>query len=326
MSDTNNILDLITKSQLLIDKYSPKSYDDLILNPITRKKLQNFIKKPTTCIFIGSSGSGKTITSKILGKNFLQQEFSKKILLNLNASDDRGLNLINNIIIPFIQKKINDYPYKVIIINEANSLTSKAQTQISYLLEKYPNCKFIFISSELNNISDTIQSRCSTLYFPLLTNFYIFNKLKDINIKENIGLDDDVINSLTLIIQRDLRQGINCLQVIKYLEKPITSDKIYELLDKPNIIMIEKLLINLKDKNKLETLKIIKKFKDKGYTPNDILLAILNFIMNYNDLNIPKDFLIKVYNITSKYYIRINQGSETWIQVYGCLSTIFLQL
>lgn len=329
MSKTNTILNKIINTELWISKYSPNSLDELILHTITKKKLCNIIKNPINSIFIGNSGSGKTIVAKIISKLIIPKEYAKDIFLNLNASDDRGLNLINNIVIPFVKKKFTKFPYKIIIINEANSITPKAQTQISFLMETYSNCKFIFVSSELNNISDTIQSRCSILFFPLLSSNIVKDRLNDINIKENIKLSDECLNTIITITQRDLRQAINFLQVISFLKKNIiTPDLIYQLFDKPNIIMIKNILLNLKNKNKKDTLNIINKVKDKGYSPNDILLAILNYILDFKETDfddiLTKDFLIKTYRITSKYYIRINQGTETWIQVYGCLSEIFL--
>ena len=315
MLQGTDILNKISKKTLLIKKNEPTTFDDLILHPITRTKLNNLVKSPSNSIFIGNSGSGKTITSKILAKKLIPEEYCSKIFLNLNASDDRGLNLINNIITPFVKKKFVDYPYKLILINEINTITPKAQNQLSNLMDNHKNCKFIFISSELNDILDTIQSRCSILYFPLLTTDQVKTKLKIINKKENINLSDECINTLVNLTQRDLRQAINCLQVISYIQnKNITSDIIYQLFDKPNIIMIKNLLVNLKNKNKQNILQIIQNIKNKGYSPNDILLAILNYIiiLKEDDFDniLSKDFLINVYKITSQYYIKINQGIE----------------
>lgn len=327
----SSILDKISQANnLWVNKYKPKILDDLLLHPVTKSKLNNLVKTPSNSIFIGSSGSGKTVTAHILAKNIIPSEYSSKIFLNLNASDDRGLNLINNVIIPFIKKKFDYYPYKLILINEANTITPKAQNQLANLMDSHKNCKFIFVSSELNDISDTIQSRCSILYFPLLTYKEIKNKLEDINKKEKINLSDDCLDTLVTITQRDLRQAINFFQVVSYVkDKPITSEIIYQLFDKPNIVMIKNILIYLKYKNKKEVLKIINRVKNKGYSPNDILLAILNYIIglkeNEFDEILTKDYLIHVFKITSDYYVRINQGIETWIQVYGCLSKILLE-
>lgn len=325
---SNTLLDNITKYELLTIKYTPSSFEQLVLQNITKKKLNNLLKKPENSIFIGSSGSGKTVTARILATNIIPIEFAQNIFLNLNASDDRGLNLINNVIIPFIKKKFDKFPFKLIIINEANTITSKAQVQISYLMETYKNCKWIFVSSELNDISDTIQSRCSIIFFPLLSSHDILLKLQDINEKEKINITKECLQTIISITQRDLRQAINFLQVVSFIkQKDITPELIYLLFDKPNIVMIRNILTFLKNKNKKEILNIIKKVKNKGYSPNDILLAILNYILEFSqkdfDEILTKDFMINVYRITSKYYIRINQGTETWIQVYGCLSEIF---
>ncbi|ADO67495.1 putative replication factor C subunit [Cafeteria roenbergensis virus] len=324
------LLDKVSKKNNLWSlKYRPNTFDDLILHPLTNKKLLHLVKEPSNSIFVGNSGSGKNITAQILAKYIIPEKYSSKILLNLNASDDRGLNLINNVIIPFVKKISSDYPYKLILITEANTITPKAQTQLANLMDNHSNCKFIFVASELNDISDTIQSRCSILYFPLLSSDQVKKKLLNINIKEKINLSDECIESLINITQRDLRQAINFLQVVNFVDsKKITPDIIYQLFDKPNIVMIKNLLINIKLKNKSFVLEMVNKFRDKGYSPNDVLLAILNYIIglkNNEFTNIlTKEYLIQVYKITSEYYIKINQGVETWIQVYGCLSKLLL--
>lgn len=317
------ILDKITSNTLWTTKYSPQKLDDLILHPITKKTLNHFINTTIkNCIFIGGSGSGKTITSKILARNIIPKEFAFDIFLNLNASDDRGLTMINNIIIPFIKKKYDKFPIKLIIINEAHTITPKAQSQISNLMDSYSNTKFIFISNELNDISDNIQSRCSILYFPIISYDNIFNKIKFINKNESVNLNDECLKTIIDITQRDLRQSINSLQVIKYIKNTdITPDIIYTLFDKPNNIMIKNLLLHIHKNNKDKIKIILSKCKNKGYSPNDILLAILNFIITIKTFDeLPRDFIIETYKIVSKYYIRINKGTETWIQVYGCIA------
>ena len=321
-------LSKISKTELWNSKYNPKTFDDLILHPITKKKLLHFIKyKVDNSIFIGNSGSGKTITSRILARKIIPEEHAKNIFLNLNGSDDRGLNLINNLLIPFIKKKYDEFPIKLILINEAHNITPKAQIQISNLMESYPNCKFIFVSSQLDDISDTIQSRCSILFFPLLSSEQIIEKLKIIVKKEKMDLDDSCLDTICKITQRDLRQAISFLQVIKNVKSDkITPELIYLLFDKPNAEMVHNLIYNIKNKNKSKTFEIINRIKNKGYSPNDILLAIINYILEYKEFEkeeFTKEYLINFYKITSKYYIRINQGTETWLQVFGCLTETF---
>lgn len=322
------ILNKISKNNLLTVKYAPLNFDHLILHPITKKKLTSYIKYEfKNSIFIGGSGSGKTITAKILSKNIIPEKYTSNVFLNLNASDNRGLNMINNIIIPFVNKKFVDFPIKLIVINEAHTITPKAQSLIANLMDNFSNCKFIFISNELNDISDTIQSRCSILFFPILSYENIFEKLKYINSKEKINLSDKCLETIINITQNDLRQSINSLQVIKYIKSDkITPEIIYKLFDKPDIVMITNLLKHIKNKQKDKLLEILNNVKKKGYSPNDILLAILNFIIQFKkyDEILTQDFLIKIYKIVSKYYIRVNQGTETWIQVFGCISECFI--
>jgi len=324
----NHILDKITKTSLLNDKYNLQSIDDLILPEITINKLKRIIsnKKINHSIFIGKSSTGKTSTAILLVKNIINSKDSLENFLYLNASDDRGLNMIQNLIMPFCDKKINDDKKKIILIDEANSLTIKAQSIIANLMDDNKTT-FILLVNDLSEINNSIQSRCSLLFFPQMSHENISKKLFDIVKKEKINLTKEIIDKIISITEKDLRQSLNFIEALNGISKTqtISVDDIYEIFDQPNPLMVRNILNALTNNNLEKSLALVKDLLDKGFSSNDILLSILNFL-SFNVTTIKESNKIIIYEIISKYYIRVNQGTETKWQVYGCIVDLYQNL
>jgi len=325
----NEILNKITSKILLTDKYNLKSLDDLILPKITLNKLTRIIedKKLSHSIFVGKSSTGKTSTAILLVKNMISPKDSQDNFLYLNASDDRGLNMIQNLIVPFCEKKIDSDKIKIILIDEANSLTVKAQAIIASLMDEN-STRFILLANDLSEISNSIQSRCSLLYFPQMNKDSLINKILEIIKKEKINLSKEVIEKIVNITERDIRQSLNFIEALIGISKKnkIETNDIYEIFDQPNPLMVRNILDALQNKELEKSLSLVKDLLDKGFSSNDILLSILNFLTFIaQDFPNEKDKII-IYEIVSKYYIRVNQGTETKWQVYGCIVELFNEL
>ena len=137
-----------SKSKLLLDdphnsipwveKYRPQVIDDIIVNDYIRMKINNIIndKSMPNLIITGSPGTGKTSTVLCIAKKLLHHQYDEAVL-ELNASDDRGLNMINNNIMHFCKKKMDNVNHKIIILDEADSITSKAQNLLNNIIEAY---------------------------------------------------------------------------------------------------------------------------------------------------------------------------------------------
>ena len=137
-----------------VEKYRPQNINDLLLESFIKEKINNFMinKSIPNLIITGEPGTGKTSTILFLAKELYKDKYDENIL-ELNASDDRGLSIINNTIYPFCKKKIlnnSNYPsHKLIILDEADSITSKAQNLLSNLMSEFINTsRIIFICND----------------------------------------------------------------------------------------------------------------------------------------------------------------------------------
>ena len=312
-----------------IEKYRPSNTDEILLDRFLLEKIYKIIEHRCipNMILTGEPGTGKTSTILIIAKNIYTdpREYSENVL-ELNASDDRGLSIINNTIIPFCQK-ITNSPEKLIILDEADSITNKAQNLLSNIIAEYKkNCRFVFICNDSTKVNESIQSKCMIINYPRLKDSFINDKLKEICKKESIKYTQESINELVFISDRDIRKSINNLECIKYTHTDLTVENIYKLLDKPKPAYIRNILdLCLNNKFKESLLELTRLYKN-GYNASDILLTFLDYLIKPNsDLNISQHKKMKLFNIVSFSYIKVNEGNDSLLQLIGCLSNIYLE-
>lgn len=309
-----------------VEKYRPKSSNDILLEPFIKTKIEKILetKSIPNMIITGEPGTGKTSTILFLAKQIYANNYNDYVL-ELNASDDRGLSIINNTIYPFCKKKLNGL-HKLVILDEADSITPKAQNLLSNIISEYQkNTRIVFICNDCTQIIESIQSRCMIIKYPKISNDNLFSKIDFICKKENIKYNNDAINTLLFVSDNDIRQAINNLECIYYSFGDLTSENIYKLIDKPKPYYIEEILNNCINHNFNQTINIVRNLYNKGYTPNDILLTFMKFLFE-NKNSLSEEQKLKIYEIISLSYIRVNAGIDTLLQLYGCISKIYLFL
>jgi replication factor C subunit 2/4 len=316
-------------TKLLIEKYRPRTIDNIILNDTLKSKITSFLVNNSVpnIIISGPPGTGKTSLILLIAKHIYKENY-KEAVLELNASDNRGIEIINNNITYFCKKKItdrnkNNNPItKLVILDEADNITNKVQNIISKLLEDNTiNTKFAFTCNNSLNIIEALQSRCLMIYIPLLTYNQINNKLMDICKKENIEYTEEALKLLTMNANGDIRYAINNLEVIHYGFGKIEKKNIYELCHQPQPEIIINLIQECVYKNIKKVITIIEELKNKGYCSNDILLTIIN-ILQY--VKIDEEIRINFNRILNESYVQICDGVDTNLQLYGCISRIIL--
>jgi replication factor C subunit 3/5 len=211
---------MMNKSNSWVEKYRPKNVNDVLHPPIV-----NFIKDLMTndffphMIFYGNAGTGKTSTILAVVNEYFPGEASKYVL-ELNASDDRGISVVRSQIKEFCQLQIINKPemnvkYKLVILDEADALTSDAQGALRRIIETYTfNTRFCLICNYLSKLIDAILSRSLVIIFPKLSDKTMKNAIMNISKSENIKLSSNQLKNIIFSSNGDLRKGINLLQNI----------------------------------------------------------------------------------------------------------------
>ena len=314
-----------------IEKYRPKKYDEILLDPFIKHKIYNILQNKIipNMIITGEPGTGKTSTILYIAKELYKTSYNNNVL-ELNASDDRGLSIINNTIYPFSKKKIDlniNFPnHKLVILDEADSITSKAQNLLSNIISETKfNTRIVFICNDCSQIIESIQSKCMIIKYPKINHNNLYKKIIDICISENIEYTTEGIETLLFVSDQDIRQAINNLECIYYSFNILNLDNVYALIDKPKPYYISEIISNCYNKDYIKIINIIKDLYNKGYTPNDILLTFMKYIFEYNN-NLDEISKLELYKIISHNYIRINNGVDSLLQLYGCVSKIYLYI
>jgi replication factor C subunit 2/4 len=313
-----------------VEKYRPKQSNEIILDPFIKQKIDKIFetKSIPNMIITGEPGTGKTSTIICLAKEIYKNTDFNENVLELNASDDRGLSIINNTILPFCKKKTKNNIIKLVILDEADSITNKAQNLLSNIIAEFrKNTRFVFICNDCSQITESIQSRCMIIKYGKISVEDLYTKIEQICIQENINYTEDAIKTLLYLSDNDIRQSINNLECIYYSGNEFNQNTIYNVLDKPKPFYINNILNHCVNNNLNDAIDILIELYNKGYTPNDILLSFMKYLMeNKETIQLEEEYILKIYEIISLTYIRVNGGIDTLLQLCGCISKICLYL
>ena len=304
------------------EKYRPRKLDDLILDDIIYTKIQNIIKNKDVpnIIFTGKSGVGKTSTIHAIARLIYPKEFQDSVI-ELNASDDRGIKSVNDNIINFCKRKIDFKEgfaqHKLLILDEADNITPKAQRLINSIMEKYPTTRFAFTCNNSSAVIESIQSRCIIIRFtkPPVENF--INRIKLICLKESIDYDESALRYLFDICQKDLRKTLNMLELVYRSEGKITIGNIMKISDIPSQDSLKELLGYIINKDVVGICRIVNDFQIQGYYSLDVLLHFVQFIKNYN--NITEDQRINLINVLANKAYVMSKSATNYLQLSGAL-------
>lgn len=296
-----------------VEKYRPNNINDIVHHEFIIQNLKNSIKSNNLphMLFYGPSGIGKTSTIVSLAKTLYGEENYKKKILELNASDERGIKVIREKVKMFAQQSIKtstsssnlqenqNLQYKIIILDEADTMTSDAQAALRCIIEKYSNMtRFCLICNHVSKIIEPIASRCAKYRFSNISEKSIKDKLKIIIEKEKVNIDEDELDLLINLSDGDLRKSINYLQYYsiindnnKVLTKEEKINKINNICGIPEQIIIDNLWYYLLKNNFSELKKYIEYIFMEGYSGSTIIELLFNTIILENKILINNNYL-----------------------------------
>lgn len=304
------------------EKYRPRKLEDLVLDEIIYTKIKNIIKNKNipNIIFTGKSGVGKTSTIHAIARLIYPKEYHDSII-ELNASDDRGIKSVHDTIINFCKRKVEfkqDFAqHKLLILDEADNITPKAQRLINSIMEKFPTTRFAFTCNNSSAVIESIQSRCIIIRFtkPPLESF--INRIKYICKTESVEYDEGALTYLFDICQRDLRKTLNMLELVYRSEGKITIENILKISDIPSQQTLNDLLSSLINKDLVNICKIVNDFQVQGYYSLDVLLHFIQYIKNYK--NISEEQRINLINILANKSYVMSKSTTNYLQLTGAL-------
>lgn len=308
-----------------VEKYRPKVLDDLVGNEETVARLKIIARDGNLphMIISGSPGIGKTTSVHCLAYEMLGSDLCKEAVLELNASDDRGIDVVRGRIKQFAQKKLN-LPagmHKIVILDEADSMTPGAQQALRRTMEIYSSTtRFVFCCNQSSKIIEPLQSRCAILRFAKLTDAQILHRLKQVIEHEHVEYSDDGLSALLFSAEGDMRQAINNLQSTHSGFGFVNSENVFKVVDSPHPVIVAKVLTSCAQHRLNEALDETEQLCIKGYSAIDLVTTMFRVSKTLEGLQEQQRLqFLKEIGLT---HLRVLEGLNTKLQVYGLLARL----
>jgi len=302
------------------EKYRPTIFDNIVLDEYNRKILQRIIDTSyfPNLIFYGPPGTGKTTTIMNLIDAYQVKLNNKNrdLIIHLNASDERGIDIIRNQISCFVNAKpLFHTGMKFVILDEVDYMTKNAQQALRYLIQSYSTTvRFCLICNYISRIDDGLQNEFIKLHFNQLPKENIVDFLNDISIKEKLNISISSLISIQKLYKSDIRSMVNFLQSNQHLLQesnttllyiPIIEDDVWEILIsklKQNIQLsiLNEYLYDISIKYNIDKKNIIKFFLNYIISNYKYIVTnkFLKFVENVMHSDIANNDIIVTYSLS----------------------------
>ncbi len=311
---------------LWAEKYRPKSLDEIVDQEEVVTRLKKFVEEKNMphLLFAGPPGTGKTTAAHALAHDLYGENY-QRYLLELNASDERGIDVIRTKVKEFARSRVpGEIPFKIIILDEADNMTADAQQALRRLMEMYTaTTRFILIANYPSKIIEPIQSRCAFFRFTPLRKEDVIARLRWISEQENVQYDIEALEVIYEISEGDMRRAINILQAAAALGK-VTVEAVYKVVGLAHPREIKEMIKLALDgrftdaRDKLRQLMV-----EYGLSGIDIIKQIHREIFSA-DLKLPEPLRVLIADYAGEIQFRLAEGGDDEIQLNAFLARLVL--
>lgn len=315
----------LVDSTIWTEKYRPRTFSDIVGHEDIVKRVKAFVeaKNMPHLLFAGPAGCGKTTLALIIAKQLFKEKWHENFL-ELNASDERGIDVVRQKIKIFARtKSLGEIPFKIILLDESDALTKDAQHALRRIMEMFTGtCRFILSCNVSSKIIDPIQSRCAIFRFKPLEKKDVIKIIEKIAKEEDLKINSEAIDILFNKSNGDLRRVINLIQASSSITKNITKDPLYEVISEAQPQEVREILEIAMKGNFLDAReKLLNLMLKKSLGGLDIIKAISQEIWN---LNIKEDEKVKLVEKCGEIEFRLVEGSDEFIQLEALLASFYL--
>ncbi|KAK2389922.1 Subunit of heteropentameric Replication factor C (RF-C) [Trifolium repens] len=308
------------RASLWVEKYRPQSLDDVaahrdIVDTIDRLTTEN--RLPHLLLY-GPPGTGKTSTILAVARKLYGAQY-KKMILELNASDDRGIDVVRQQIQDFAStQSFNIFgakpSVKLVLLDEADAMTKDAQFALRRVIEKYTKgTRFALICNHVNKIIPALQSRCTRFRFAPLDAVHVTERLRHVINAERLDVEDSGLSALVRLSNGDMRKALNILQSTHMASPKITEEAVYLCTGNPLPKDIEQISYWLLNEQYSDSFKRIHDMKTrKGLALIDIVREVTMFVFK---IKMPPAVRVQLVNDLADIEYRLTFGCNDKLQL-----------
>jgi len=305
-----------------VEKYRPNSLEDLISHRDIITTIKRFIEEDRLphLLFYGPPGTGKTSTILAVAKQIYSAREFNSMVLELNASDDRGIGIVRGAILSFASTRtIFKSGFKLVILDEADAMTQDAQNALRRVMEKFTeNTRFCLIGNYLTKIIPALQSRCTRFRFGPLDNEQMTSRLEHVIKSEGVQVSDDGMKSLVRLANGDMRKALNILQSTAMAFDTVNEVNVYTCTGQPlrsDIANIVEWMLNEDFSTAYNNIMKIKTLK--GLALQDILTEVHLYV---HRVNFPQKIRILLLEKMADVEYRLAAGTSEKIQLSSLIA------
>ncbi|MFH1210980.1 MAG: replication factor C small subunit [archaeon] len=303
------------------EKYRPKTFSEFKGQEKIAERVRAMVKQRniSNFLFTGPAGVGKSTLALIVARELFGETYRQNFL-ELNASDERGIDVVRSTIKDFARTKaVGDVPFKIIFLDECDSLTKEAQQALRRTMENFTNTtRFVLSCNYSSKIIDPIQSRCTIFRFKPLEKEQIHQIIEEIAKNEKIKVDKKGMEALYEVSHGDVRRMENILQSCAAITKNIDDEIIYQLVSAARPKEVKEVLETAVKGDFIKAReKLLDVMLNYGLSGLDIIKQIQREVWN---LNIDDDKKVKLVDKCGEIEFRMVEGADEFVQLEALLS------
>src|SRR3989338_2038535 len=287
-----------------VEKYRPAVLRDVVGQADITRRLESYVKTRNlpNLLFSGPAGVGKTSASVAMAKELFGPGYEQNFM-ELNASDERGIDVVRSTIKDFARTLAFNAQFKIIFLDESDALTADAQQALRRTMEKYTRTvRFVLSCNYSSRLIEPIQSRCVVFRFRPLSAKDMEARLRDVAKKENVDIDDKALKAIIYVAQGDMRKSINVLQASASMGKKVDEKTVYEVASRARPDEIKDLIRLalggqfLEAREKLDTL-----LYEYGMSGEDVITQLYRELIDFPEVELDSKTKIALVDVIGEY-------------------------
>jgi replication factor C small subunit len=312
------------REEIWLEKYRPQTLSEVVGQDAIVERLQSYVDRDdlSHMLFAGPAGVGKTTSAIAIARELYGEDW-ESYFLELNASDQRGIDVIRDRVKSFARTSFGGHGYRLIFLDEADALTSEAQAALRRTMEQFSNnVRFILSCNYSSQIIDPIQSRCAVFRFSPLPDEAIGQQVRTIASDEGIEITDDGVEALVYVAGGDMRAAINGLQAASVTGDAVDEEAVFEITSTARPEDIEEMVVRALDgdftaaRSQLDRL-----LTEEGIAGGDVVDQLHRSVWEFD---LDDEAAVRLLDRIGEADYRITEGANERIQLEALLASVAL--